>query len=162
MPFEMKESGPPVDDARIDALERSLGIMLPPDYRAFLKQHNGGRPDPRFFPVQGWPNRFPGRPDQEYGGVHYFHGIDEPITSSNLDWNFRILRGRIPDELLPIAGDESGNEICLSMWGSNRGHVYIWDHDGEHSPPTYANIYLIAKSFPEFLESLHFRDPLAE
>ena len=40
--------------------------------------------------------------------------------------------------------------------------MYYWDHDAEHTPPTYDNIYFIAESFPAFLESIHFQDISAD
>jgi hypothetical protein len=60
--------------------------------------------------------------------------------------------------LLPVAGDGSGNLICLSFEGANKGAVYFWDHDEEHSPPTYENVYLIAETFEKFLNSIYFED----
>ena len=36
--------------------------------------------------------------------------------------------------------------------------VYYWDHDREHSPPTYDNLFLIAETFDEFLDSIYFED----
>jgi hypothetical protein len=51
-----------------------------------------------------------------------------------------------------IAGDGSGNLICLSSKGANKGTVCFWDHDREHSPPAYENVYLIAETFSEFLD----------
>ena len=52
--------------------------------------------------------------------------------------------------------------ICLSLVGSDKGAVYYWDYYGEHKPPSYDNVYLIAGSFEGFLDSLHSYDPLAE
>src|SRR5262249_6098169 len=108
----MLDTGPPLTDARIDRLERELGIKLPEGYRSFLRRYNGGRPNPEFFPIQGLENN-------PFGGIHHFLGIDIPVESSCIDWNYRILKGRIPRELLPIAGDHMGNAICLSLRGPN-------------------------------------------
>ena len=151
MPFEMLDTGPPLTDARIDRLERELGIKLPEGYRSFLRRYNGGHPDPAFFPIRGLESN-PSR------AIHYFFGIDDPLESNCLDWNYRILKGRIPRELLAIAGDDTGNLICLSLKGPNEGTVYFWDHDDEHSPPTYGNLYLIAETFSKFLDGIHFED----
>jgi hypothetical protein len=68
----------------------------------------------------------------------------------------------MPRELLPIAHDGSGNVICLSRAGVNKHNVYYWDHDAEHSSPTYDNVYFIAESFDAFLDGIHFRDISAE
>lgn len=151
MPFEMLDVGPPLTDLRIGVLERKLGIMLPEGYRSFLLRYNGGRPTPEFFPIRG----FDGNP---FGSIHCFKGIDWPVSSSNIEWNYRTYKGRIPREFLPVAGDGSGNLICLSFEGANNGAVYFWDHDEEHSPPTYGNVYLIAETFEKFLNSIYLED----
>jgi hypothetical protein len=44
----------------------------------------------------------------------------------------------------------------------NEGIVYSWDHDAEHSPPTYDNVYFIAESSDAFLNGIHFQDISAE
>jgi cell wall assembly regulator SMI1 len=151
LPFEMLDTGPPLTDLRIGVLERKLGIVLPEGYRSFLLRHNGGRPKPDFFPIQACENN-------PFGSIHYFNGIGWPANSSNIEWNYKTFRGRMPREFLPIAGDGSGNEICLSLKGTNKGAVYFWDHDEEHSPPTYENVYLVAETFEGFLDSFYFED----
>jgi SMI1 / KNR4 family (SUKH-1) len=155
VPFEMLDVGPPLTDARIAKLERELGIKLPDGYRSFLSRYNGGHPKPAFFPIQGLDNN-------PFGSIHYFFGVDRLMQSNHIDWNYRTYAGRIPRELLPIAGDEGGNIICLSLRESNKDAVYYWDHDDEHSPPTYRNLYLIAQTFDRFLDSIHFEDISAE
>jgi SMI1-KNR4 cell-wall len=149
--FEMLDVRPPVTEARINVLERELCITLPEGYKSFLLRYNGGRPKPDCFPIRG-SDRNP------FGAVHYFFDVDGPVEANNIDWNYRILNGRIPRELLPIAGDGSGNIICLSLGGTNEDAVYFWEHDDEHSPPTYDNLYLIAERFDKFLDSIYFED----
>jgi SMI1-KNR4 cell-wall len=155
MTFEMLDVGPRLTPSRLVALERQFGIMLPENYKLFLLKHNGGRPRPNFFPIHG----FEGNP---FGSIHYFFGIGDGVKSSDVGWNYKTYNGRIPRELLPIAGDGSGNVICLSHKGVNKGFVYYWNHDLETSPPTYDNIYFISDSFDSFLSSLHHRDLSAE
>jgi len=147
----MFETGPPLIQAQIDALQARLRIVLPENYRSFLLRFNGGRPKPNFFPIEG----LKGNP---FGAIHYFFRIDGAIQSTNVDWNFKTYRGRIPTELLPIAGDGSGNIICLSLAGSNTGFVYFWDHDAEHIPPSYENLHLVSQSFDGFLGSIYYED----
>jgi hypothetical protein len=38
----------------------------------------------------------------------------------------------------------------------DKGRVYYWDHDNEHWPPSYDNLYMIAETFGEFLDSIHW------
>jgi hypothetical protein len=151
MPFEMLDVGPRLSEAQVHGLEHQLGIALPESYKSFLLRYNGGRPKPEFFPIDGYDRC-------SSNAVHYFFGIGWSVQSINVDWNFRIYKGRLPEELLPIAGDGSGNLVCLAIRGARIGVVCFWDHDEEHVPPTYNNVYLIAQTFTNFLESLHFED----
>jgi hypothetical protein len=63
----------------------------------------------------------------------------------------------VPAGFLPLAVDPGGNLICLVISGTNTGKVYFWDHEEEveeGQQPGYSNVYLIANSFNEFLNSL--------
>jgi len=155
----MDECGPPISVEDVENLEAHIGIRLPDDYRAFLLKHNGGRPTPDTYPIEGLANN-------PFGGVHFFFGIDDPVESCNLDWNFRIMNGRLPSNLFAIAGDAGMDLICLSLFGDDAGSVVFWDGYHEPSEPSYANVYRIAESFPAFLESLrpleHFMEQFVE
>ncbi|QDU60320.1 SMI1 / KNR4 family protein [Planctomycetes bacterium Pan216] len=75
---------------------------------------------------------------------------------------------RVPPGMLPFA--ESGNDLILigmtqGLSGNERGRIYFWDSveevpdaDDEDDPPQfedyYDNVYLVANSFREFVESL--------
>jgi hypothetical protein len=142
-------------DTRISLLEQQLKIVLPSEYRSFLARYNGGTPNPPFFPIQG----LEGNP---FGEIHVFLGVDIPVESSNLDWSYRVYCGRLPHNLFPIAYNTTGDVICLSLTGQDKGAVYFWDHEKEHKPPSYQNVHLVAPSFREFLECIHFRDISSE
>lgn len=151
----MSGVGKPLNDKDIATLEKMLNVNLPEVYKAFLKQNNGGRPTPKFFPILGFKNN-------PVGQVQDFFGIDDPVESCNLDWNYRTFLGRIPENLFPIACEDGGSLICLSLSGPDKDAVYYWDYYGEAHPPSYDNVYQIAGTFQGFLDSLHFYDPLAE
>lgn len=155
MNFEMQDTGPPLTRDQLSRLERHIGIRLPGDYLDFLLRFNGGRPTPSSFPIRGF--------DLAHSGdIQRFFGISEHHEIPDIKWFIRTLSGRIPHGLLPIAGDGSGNVICLLLSGANRGTVYFWHHDAEKSPPTYSNLYYISDSFSDFLDSIHFEDLSAE
>jgi hypothetical protein len=44
-PMHLLEPGPRVSDADLDELECLVGFPLPSEYRSFLLEHNGGRPE---------------------------------------------------------------------------------------------------------------------
>ena len=88
-------------------------------------QYNGGRPEPNTYPLLGL-DKHP------YGVVHFFFGIDGPIESYSLDWVYEVASGRIPDNLFPIACDDGGDLLCLSLYGDDAGSVVFWDYYAEH------------------------------
>ncbi len=141
---QMEGCGRRLSDEDIRELEDRIGIRLPGDYKAFLVKYNGGRPRPRAFPIEGLANN-------PFGVVLDFFGIDDPVESCNLDWNFEVHRGRVPVNLFPIACDDGGDLICLSLLGHDTGSVLFWDYHNEPSEPSYENVYKIAASFSEFI-----------
>jgi cell wall assembly regulator SMI1 len=141
----------PIDEATIQALEQELGIQLPSDYRQFLLTHNGGRPTPAHFPLTG-------DPLNSSGGIHWFYGIHRGRERHyNLRKAYDVFQDRMPANFFPIACDPGGNQICLSVAGEDRETVYFWDHEFESlddEKPGYENVYFIANSFTELLNSL--------
>lgn len=77
----------------------------------------------------------------------------EELTYEILDCKFR-LEDRIPKQLLPIACDPFGNDICLAISGRRRGKVYFWDHELELGVPSWFNVFFVAKSFDNFIDIL--------
>jgi hypothetical protein len=134
----------PEDIRRIESL---IGMRLPVDYVTFMLKYNGGYPIPSAFPIEGFVNN-------PFGVIQVFFGIDRPIESSNLDWNFETFNGRIPANLFPIACDDGGDLICLSLFGEDAGAVLFWDCYAESSEPSYENVYRIASSFQEFVDGI--------
>ena len=147
----MKEATGPLDELILSRHEDSWGFRLPDDYRRFLLQFNGGRPHPRYFEFK----------DHEGGSsVHSFLGFNEDYNR-NLVKKLQMFKDRLPARFFPVAYDDGGNQICLSISGNDRGKVYFWDHElqadqtvGE-SPENADNIMLVADSFEEFLNGLH-------
>ena len=133
MLISMREGGPSVSYADVERLETTIGRILPDDFKRFLMQFNGGRPEPNTYPLLGLDKN-------PYGVVHFFFGIDGPIESYSLDWVYEVASGRIPDNLFPIACDDGGDLLCLSLYGDDAGSVVFWDYYAEHYPPTYDNV----------------------
>ena len=151
--------GPPLTDQDIAAMERELGVSLPSDYVAFLRKHNGGRPKPIMFPIYDEVyNEEPAAGASSYkkGVLSFFVGISKDDYNDLLNFA-KLSEDRVPPEVLPIGRDVFGNLICLAVAGPNRGKVYWWFHEeeaDEGEPPTYNNIYFVADSFTELLNSL--------
>ncbi len=143
----ISESYPPLSEEDVSQFERELGIDLPDDYRQFLLTHNGGRPEPEVFPVEG---------DPDASMVDWFLGIQEGAYE-DLRNHLKVFRDRVPPELLPIARDPGDNLIYIAVLGPNRGRVNFWDHEEEveeGETPDYRNVSLVAHSFEDFLHSL--------
>jgi hypothetical protein len=134
-------------NADISAFEKLIHGTLPEDYKAFLKNQNGGRPQPRRFRFTTPAGR------EEDSALHYFFALYEGRVE-NLKNTLEILKGRIPSDCLPIATDPFGNVILLGIADQNLGRVYFWDHEKEDENSTTANISPIARSFSEFVEQL--------
>ncbi len=140
----------PVSDAQIVELEGTLGYGLPQDYRAFLLEHNGGKPGADTIDFED--ERGPSSSD-----VNYLFGVHRGEYYASLPKRMEMFRGRIPAGFLPIGDDSGGNLWVLELEGPGRGRVYFWDHEGEADegePPTTRNMTVVAASFTDFLARL--------
>jgi len=138
----------PTSNQEIDLFEKDLNIKLPTEYRNWLLKFNGGSPRPRVFEF-----RLDG--EEASSCVAWFYAIDEGRIN-NLRKTIEVFKlndVRMPVDLLPIACDPGGNQICLGYQGDNLGKVFFWDHEQECGGE-YDNCYLIANSFNEFLANL--------
>jgi SMI1 / KNR4 family (SUKH-1) len=143
---------PPAPPDQLAAFEAQLGQRLPDGYRRFLVACNGGWLGDRFLEFEGL-----GPDNGDVGAMLWHIGGLRPETHYSLVWNRECYRGRIPDSLIWIMDDPSGNAICLGVAGGRRGRVYFWDHENEPdddwvgSFATAGNIELLANSFTDFV-----------
>ncbi len=147
--LEIYESYPLINEQNLNEVERQLGIELPDDYRNFLLSHNGGSPKLNIFPIAGdiIGNR---------GMLNRFLCIQEG-DDDDMRVYVQTYQDRVPLNLLPIAYDPGGNLICLSVDGLDKGKVYFWTHEEEceeGESPSYNNIYFVANSFNDLINSL--------
>jgi hypothetical protein len=146
----IRNTGRPLSELDIKNFERRLGCCLPKAYRRFLLENNGGRPPlgANGIIIEHLPG---GETD-----VGDFFGIDRPIKSSTIDWNLDMFRGRISNQLLPIACDSGGNLFCISLSEQDYGSVVYCDFDpgfGCHVSNS-AIYYPVAPEFDSFLEKI--------
>ena len=135
----------------IAQFEVRQGVLLPAEYKAFLLKSNGGMPIPDVFEVPGWHG--------QGSGLNFFYGIHEGEKVDRLDWACRVYDERIPADLIPIAYDAFGNNICIGWKGKRKGKIYFWDHEDELDEngdfvQDYRNVFLVANSLQEFLDGL--------
>lgn len=138
-----------LDPKRVARVEQKLGCAFPREYRDFLLAHNGGQVVEGVFPIHGPMGDHEGLLDQ-------FMCISPRDPYNLLDW-VTDYTGRLPPNLLPVAVDQAGNLIVLSVVGPDIGKVYFWDHEleaGQGEIPSCENVYPVADSFQVFLDGL--------
>lgn len=143
-------------EERLRDYEAAIGEELPSDYRGFINY--AGAPLSMknivcFHPKQASPW------DDESGvqEVSVFYGFGQGLDA--LERAYAVFGGGMPLSMIPIANAPFGNQICLGISGDERGRVYFWDKDDEREITgdrvnDFGNLYLIANSFSEFVESL--------
>jgi hypothetical protein len=137
--IELEEPRPPAPPDALAETERrlaELGRPLPPAYRAFLAEQDGGRPVRNTFAfAQG---------DREQSSrVASFFGVLAAPDGDLVE--AAELGGDLPEGLVAIAGDEFGNYVCLDA----DGRVRFWDHEEE-----YGNVYEVAPDLETFVDGL--------
>ncbi len=148
--IELKEPRPPAPSEALADTERGLadlGRPLPPSYRAFLAEQDGGRPVKNTF-------KFEQHDRWQSSRVAAFFGVLAAPDGDLTGVAGRV--GDVPEGLLAIAGDEVGNLICLDGREGRDGPVLFWDHeegfdDGEVD---FSNLYEIAADLQTFLDGL--------
>jgi SMI1-KNR4 cell-wall len=138
---------------KIEEVERYANLKFPQQYKEHLLKYNGG---------QCIPNIFTCIENGKIGGssIEWFLAIDTKFNNlKEYIETYKIEEKRMPTYILPIANDGLGNSICISTSGIDEGYIYFWDHEQEvdysvSDDSDYSNLFLIAKSFNEFLNGL--------
>ncbi|MCI0915360.1 SMI1/KNR4 family protein [Pseudomonas putida] len=107
------QSGPPISDADIEALEAQIGIKFPVRFKSIYRAYNGGSPVREF-----WIS------DEDFEPVRVvdFKSISSLEAEDTNDTKYiggcyRLMREKnvVPPQLVPFANDEAGNFICLEI-----------------------------------------------
>lgn len=140
--------------SEIHEIEQFVGIKFPDQYKEHLLQHNGGQCSPNVF-------KFNENGIWTESCIDWFLAIynGEYDSLKNYIQTYKIEQKRMQSHLLPIAHDPGGNLICISCGGEDNGFIYFWDHENEINyvdldDKEYSNLYLIAKTFNEFINGL--------
>lgn len=147
-------SGPKLTQTDIEHVERTLNWRLPPPYRRFLLEINGGDPSPNIV-------NFQGQGDQATNVQQLFivRAADER-DDLLAQWNFlqeslAFHFGEV--RYLPFAIDPFGNYLCMAMQAPNEGAIYYWEFWKNVAPgydPNPAALFFIAPDFDSFLAKL--------
>lgn len=132
----------------ISDFEKKIQSILPNDYKDFLIKFNGGRPLPASFKF------FSDRTDAS--SVDQFLSLGKE-KNSNLEKYYYNYKNRIPSGFIPIAHDAGGNLVIMKLKNEDN-QIYFWDHEleaDEGENPNMENVYLICKSFSDFINNLY-------
>jgi len=171
-----EETPVPLTVSEIEQFEGILNSLLPDDYKYFLSNYGKSSfvKEVKFHPYTNDAEYIHsaeiGLPNFKFYGsqVSYFYGLNTDNNNFNIINKFNIYANRLPKDFLPIADDGLGNQICLSLSKEKFNWIYWWDHENEWDEEDYLddtghemseevkfqNVYLIAKSFTEFIEKL--------
>jgi hypothetical protein len=131
--------GESVSDEEIAEFEEDECVTLPEDYKAFLRDHNGGRPIPDAFPIGGGSIALM-EMFFELGSA----GDARPHAATrDLQTVWREHANAIPEDMMPIGKDTRGSVLCLGTGARARttGRIYLVD------PTKLRPTYEIAPSF---------------
>lgn len=145
-------------EEKIKDVEEKIDRLLPSDYRNFLRDYNGGKPEK----ISCFNIQWSGQPWAEDEGILDFLYTTEKVP--NLSWHgayWGLVEAdqRIPKDTIPIGYDPFSNQLLLGIYGSNRGKIFFWAREYEciedDIEPGYENVGYVANSFHEFFDSLY-------
>lgn len=153
--MRMEESVAPVSEATILEFEAIFRLQLPQDYKEFMLEHNGGRPE------DDWVFDFieTGSEEPTSSMVCDFMSFSAEYDSLQNAYKNLIEAKEVPTGLLPIADDPGGNLILMSVAQEDHGKVCFGNHELEDPETGYIVFSPIADSFTAFINSLHIDNP---
>jgi hypothetical protein len=149
MKIETRDERPPVPADALAAAEARLaeiGTRIPPSYKAFLAEQDGGKPVRNVF-------AFRQRDRDQEDLVRLFFGIAES-PNGDLVSAADTARDSLPADVLPIATDNFGNLILLDGRDGSDGPVLFWDHEFQSDPPSEDDLFWVAPDLEAFLREL--------
>src|SRR5437588_6280854 len=122
-------NGKPVSEESILALEIALGYRLADSFRAFVRTHDGAKPETNIFKISA----------TNESGVNRFIPLNEIQKE-------RTRIEHLPRRAYPVAWAEGGNYVLIDE--DRNSAVFFWDHEVPEVPAKLAN------SFDAFLDLL--------
>ena len=95
--------------------------------------------------------------------IRYFYGISSE-EYGDIRVNYQSYKERLPQACVPIAEDDFGNQICISLNSDTYGKIYFWDHelmDLDEDKKTIFKVddmFFIANSFEELCSKIQPTD----
>lgn len=145
----MRDHRPPVPPEALAAAEArlaELGHPIPPSYRAFLADQDGGEPVRDYFSFR--------QQDRDQADlVRLFYGIADSPNGDLVEQVERTTNS-LPPEVLPIAGDAFSNLVVLDGRDGRDGPVLFWDYEFETDLPDESDLSWVAPDLETFLADL--------
>lgn len=88
----------PLEEIKIDEVEKSFGFNLPDDYKQCVIENNGGFPEPNIFDCDD------GRIEAVFNNL---------ISYTNKDLNIKMFTEFLSQKIFPFAKDPFGNLLCF-------------------------------------------------
>ena len=131
----------PVDPSELEKLETDWGVELPKEYKQIAPQCHGMAPNPGVFIIGG-------------SSANVFNNL-LTLTSGEhekgyaISTKYRLIQPYVPSGVFPFGMTPGGENLCFDYRGTSPGQPRIV------LVTTEMEVYLIAHSFREFLETLH-------
>ena len=154
--MKMEESASAVTQEVISGFESMIGAFLPQDFKNFILECNGGRPE------DDWCFDFveTGDFDHTSSVLNEFLSFSDEYEGLQNAYINLVEAGEIPPGLVPIATDPGGNDVFLSVSTSDYGKICFGNHELEDPDTGYIVMSPVANSFSEFLDALYIDDSL--
>ncbi|MEO1172687.1 MAG: SMI1/KNR4 family protein [Myxococcota bacterium] len=127
----------PASESKIDAFEQKYGVTFPTSYRDFLRQHNGGFPEPNVY---------------ESRDIYVEVSLLFEVGSEEYDRAIMTFEHAIAQCFIPVGESGGGDYFLMSL---ATGAVVFWDHEEEGYNCDYRRLPTLATSIGELVESLH-------
>ena len=151
----LTQNGPRVTDEDVRQFERTIDHELPPDYRAFLLEVNGGYAPSSHCMV---------RLRKDRTSINSFYSLNTSddvgdLASAQLYPPYPL--NNLPKDGIAIGYDDTGSRIVLIFAGPHRGEVWFLDtlnpdDDADVHGDWFrrSDVLRLAGSFREFVDSL--------
>ncbi len=132
----------------IEEIEKELDIIFPSELKNFYLKYNGGRPNKKFFIIDGF--------IENYEVISFKSMLENKRDLSILKhYTIGIEKGYLIKNLIPFASTFDGNFLCINKVGEVYYYtIDTWDFNLSLSNNLKENLYLLANSFNEFLDML--------
>jgi hypothetical protein len=140
-------------EERLSKIEKFNRVILPDDYKKFIRDNNGGRPEENILVALG----------NEFVVQRFLSIIENPTESQYGDYDIEVVLTQLderlsdnPDllgnELIPIASLFGGDFVCLDFKHKGEPKVVIWFHEeSDEFSPVVRNV---AETFNLFINML--------